>query len=106
MRDSSYYDALLQEESRIARDSTNGVIITPRMTTEWTNWSRFVRICVPIEVRGVNDLHSLAELTKRLLKRETSLETEFPGYVYYQRNWVSEIEESAHVGLLSHAVNI
>lgn len=105
MRESSYYDALLQEESRIARDSNNGVIIMQKMTTEWTNWSRFVHICAPIEVRCVNDLHSLAGLTKRLLKRETSLETEFPGYVYDQKNWVSEIEESTHVGLLSHTVN-
>lgn len=105
-RDDGYYEDLRQEEYRIARDPNNGVIITPSMTAEWTNWSRFVSICAPIEVRGVPDLHKLADLTKRLLKRETSLESEFLGYSYCQKDWVSEIEQSAPVGVLSHAVNI
>lgn len=105
-RDDGYYDALRTEEKRIARDSKNGIVITPGMTTEWTNWSRFVSICAPIEVRGVKDLHTLANLTKRLLKRETSLDHEFPGYTYNQKDWVVEFQESDVIGIWSHAVNI
>lgn len=100
-----YFDALQAAETRIARDPANGITIRPSVTTEWTNWSRFVCLCAPIEVRDVSDLHLLANLVKRLLKRETSLAQEFPAYVYTQKNWITEFQESDVIGVLSHAVN-
>ncbi|MGZ5780868.1 MAG: hypothetical protein ACXWIN_07930 [Burkholderiaceae bacterium] len=103
-QDDEYYDAIFKEEKRIARDPNNGIVITPSVTAEWTKWSRFVRICAPIEVRGVKDLHELARLTKRLLKRETTLQREFPGYTYSQKDWITEFDETDEIGLLSHAV--
>jgi hypothetical protein len=101
-----YYNALQEEKSRLFRDPDNGVIIVPSMSVEWTDWSRFVSICAPIEVRNVAELHELAALTKRILKRETSLESEFKGYAYSQKDWVAEIDDDLSPGDLSHAVNI
>ena len=104
--DDGYYAALQNEEIRLARDPKNGVVIVPSLRAEWTNWSRFVCICAPIEVRGVDDLHKLADLTKRILKRETTLEQEFPGYTYTQKDWIAEFQDSDVIGVLSHAVNV
>jgi hypothetical protein len=102
---SEYYDALRKEEACIVHDPGNNIVVTPNMSLEWTNWSRFVSICMPIEIRGVDDLHKLVDITKRLLKREITLETEFGGYTYTQKNWIAEFDKSTEIGLLSHAVN-
>ncbi len=62
----------------------------PSITTGWLACGYLVDICVPIEVRDVEDLVQLAHLVKRLLKRETSLDSEFPGYVYSKEQWGAE----------------
>ena len=38
-------------------------------------------------VRNDDDLRALAQLVKRLLKRETTLKQEFPGYCYTKADW-------------------
>lgn len=68
--------------------------ITPFIIVEWTPHSRFVELCAPIEVKNEQHLMVLASLVRKLLKRETTLEQEFPRYVYTKDNWV---EESADV---------
>lgn len=100
----AYYEAIRSEKSRIALDPDNGIFITPTILVDWTDWSRYVSVCVPIEVLGIDDLHKLATLTKRILKRETSLELEFPEYAYNQKNWITEFQNNEEVGNLSHAV--
>lgn len=102
----AYFEALDAEKNRIANDLGNKIVIAPTISTEWTNCSRFVSICAPIEVRGVVDLRELATLTKRILRRETSLEREFPGYLYSQRNWTAEFQNNDEVGILSHSVKL
>lgn len=62
----------------------------PSIKTEWQARSYFVDICAPIEVRGVDDLVKLVTLVKRLLKRETTLDNEFLGYVYTKEQWLIE----------------
>ena len=62
----------------------------PYIKTAWLAHGYFVEICVPIEVRGVDDLVKLVTLVKWLLKRETKLNTEFPVYVYTKKQWLAE----------------
>lgn len=62
----------------------------PYIHTEWLSHGRFVDICAPIEVRGIDDLLMLANLVKRLLKRETTLESEFSDYIYSKQEWLAE----------------
>ncbi|NOS96906.1 MAG: hypothetical protein HOP25_00335 [Methylotenera sp.] len=52
-----------------------------------TKLSHFVELCAPIEVRNEQDLIILANLVRKLLKRETTLEKEFPDYIYTKDNW-------------------
>lgn len=83
-----YFDALSREEQRLSVESN--VQVRPYIKPKWTRYHRFVSLCVPVEVRSEADLGMLARLTKRLLKHETTLETEFPGYVYSKEDWVRE----------------
>ena len=74
---------------QIIQDS-NDYHAKPYIRTEWLAHGYFVEICVPIEVRDVDDLVKLVILVKRLLKRETKLNTEFPDYVYTKKEWLAE----------------
>ena len=53
-------------------------------------WAMGVKLVVPLEVRNENDLAEVAQLAKRLLKRETTLEVEFPQYRYTRSDWLRE----------------
>lgn len=66
-----------------------------------------VSLVVPIEVLNEENVRALAALAKRLLKRETTVADEFPGYVYGREEWLSEASLrvciAAENGLFSHA---
>lgn len=69
---------------------TSDFQITPSIKSKWTSGSRIVEICVPIEVRNEQDLMVIANLTRKLLKRETTLEILFPKYTYTKNDWIME----------------
>ena len=69
---------------------SNNYHAKPYIRTEWLAQGYFVEICVPIEVRGVDDLVKLVTLVKWLLKRETTLEIEFSDYIYTKKEWLAE----------------
>ena len=69
---------------------SNNYHAKPYIRTEWLAHGYFVEICVPIEVRGVDDLVKLVTLVKRLLKRETTLESEFQDYAYTRKQSMAE----------------
>lgn len=56
---------------------------------------RFIELCAPIEIRNEQDLIVLANLVRKLLKHETTLEQVFPHYVYAKDNWVAKSELKA-----------
>lgn len=71
---------------------TTDLQITPFIKSEWTSSGHFVELCAPIEVRNEQDLIILANLVRKLLKREITLEKEFPDYIYTKDNWGTESE--------------
>lgn len=71
---------------------TTDLQITPFIKSEWTSSGRIVEICAPIEVRNEQCLMAIANLVRKLLKRETTLEKEFPDYIYTKDNWGTESE--------------
>lgn len=71
---------------------TTDLQITPFIKSEWTSSGRIVEICAPIEVRNEQCLMAIANLVRKLLKRETTLEKEFPDYIYTKDNWGMESE--------------
>lgn len=69
---------------------------------ERLNWAMGISLTVPLEVRNEAELASVALLARRLLLRQTTLESEFPEYQYGRADWLKERE--AHQGDKSHAV--
>lgn len=73
-----------------AQQSSTAYQAKPYIHTEWLAHGHFVDICAPIEVRSIDDLVKLVDLVKRLLKRETMLDNEFPAYAYTKAQWQAE----------------
>ncbi|MGD9582712.1 MAG: hypothetical protein AB7V26_03435 [Lysobacterales bacterium] len=100
--ESAWYEALRCEEARLSREAEFSV--APSIKVEQLAWCRFVTIVAPIEVRSITELHPLANLVRRILLCETTLEREFPGYVYDQAQWLAEGLATSDPGLLSHRI--
>lgn len=84
-----WYDTLKAEEERLKK--VTDLVVTTHFKVDILDWCRGVHICVPMEIRGPADLHILCNLVKRVLKGETTLEKEFPGYMYTKDDWAKEI---------------
>ncbi|WP_349571078.1 hypothetical protein [Azotobacter salinestris] len=83
-----WLDAVRAEEARLSKEAELSIV--PSLKVEMLVWCRFVEIVAPVEVRNVAELRMLADLVRRILKGGTTLEREFPGYVYGKAQWVSE----------------
>ena len=90
-----WFNALMAEEARLYQQADYR--IEPSMKTGWGRHSRWIDLCAPVEVRNEDDLRALALLAKRLLKRETTLAKEFPGYCYTQSDWERDRPEPNRV---------
>ena len=66
---------------------TSNYQVAPYIKSQWVLGCRFVELCVPIEVRTEQDLMKIVNLTRKLLKRETTLENEFHNYLYTRADW-------------------
>jgi len=97
-----WLDAVRAEEARLSKGSEFSVV--PSFKVKTLAWCRFVEIVAPVEVRNVVELRMLADLVRRILKGETTLASEFPGYVYDKARWVSEelVEQPLYV--VSHQI--
>lgn len=83
-----WFDALRAEEARLSAAAE--FTVTPGFKVESLNWCRFIEITAPVEVRSAGELRALADLVCRLLRSETSLELEFPGYIYGKAQWAAD----------------
>ncbi|MDC9594870.1 hypothetical protein [Xenorhabdus sp. IM139775] len=81
-------DAVEAEKIRLRKEAD--FIITPSIKVEMLTHYRYVSIVAPIEIRNVEELRQLADLVRRILNRETTLETEFPDYAYGKTQWLAE----------------
>lgn len=100
----NYYHQLncLEEKMR-----TEGIDLTikPSMKIEIHSWCRVVELCVPVEVRNVDEVKALIALTKRLIKRETTLDQLFPDYQYTKQTWLAEANLRKLQEILAHQLN-
>jgi hypothetical protein len=86
---SQYYDrlrALTQEISAQGMDCE----VRTSIKRQRLYWATGLGLVAPLEVRNRQELAVVADLAKRLLLGQTSLDAEFPGYCYTKANWLSE----------------
>jgi hypothetical protein len=49
-----------------------------------------VSLVAPLDVRNEDELASVANLARRLIRGKTTLNAEFPGYRYGRSDWLRE----------------
>lgn len=64
--------------------------VQPSIKVHRWDWAIGVDLVVPMEVETIEDAEALAKLARRLLKRETTVTAEFPGYVYTREDWLRD----------------
>lgn len=85
----AHYDQLNTTYARLAAE---GVDLNIAASWKWRrrSWAMNISIVAPLEVRSETDLAEVARLAKRLIRWETTLENEFPGYSYGRQEWLQE----------------
>lgn len=86
-----YYAKLRAIEMRMESNGVD-VEVRPSMSAKTYAWCTGIDLCIPIEVRDKEELGALAGLARRLIKGETTLAAEFPGYQYAREDWLSEAD--------------
>ena len=59
-------------------------------STRRLTWAMGVTLVAPLEVRNEQELAELAQLARKLVLRQTTLDEEFPGYVYERQSWLED----------------
>lgn len=85
----AFYDAVNEREDELMRVGID-LEVVPSMRVGLCSTATTVDLVAPIEVRSKEDVRALAMLAKRLLKRETTVADEWPGYRYGRDAWLSE----------------
>lgn len=86
-----YYTRVTDIETQLQASGID-LIVQPSMSVKMLYWCTGISLCVPIEVRCQDDVRALAAMAKGVLKRETTLAAEFPGYEYKREDWLAEAE--------------
>jgi hypothetical protein len=94
---SDYFAALKAREDELARSGID-LDIRPSMRVGWYKWATAIDLIAPIEVRSRDHVVSLAVIARRLLKRETTVAEEWPGYSYGRVDWLAEAERRKRRG--------
>ena len=78
-----------------ARHRTEGIeyVVPPSITATQTNWCTGVDLCIPVEIRSHDDAVALVELTRKLLKRETTIDDALPNYRFGRTDWIAAAVE-------------
>ena len=86
-----YLEKLQVIEDRIRSEGID-LVVRPSMRVMALPWCTGIDLCIPMEVRSVEDIRTLASLARRLLKRETALADVFDTYEYGREKWLIESE--------------
>jgi hypothetical protein len=85
----AYYARLRAEEDRIAATGID-LIVRPSLSRCTLDWCTGLELCIPVEVRNVAQLKALADIGRRLLKGEATLDRLSVDYTYGRDEWLAE----------------
>lgn len=88
--DDDYLTRLKEKELEL-EESTEFQAL-PSFDITWTNRSRLVIACIPMEIRTESDLVSLASVVRQLIRRDITMNDLFPGFRYTRWDWKNEAE--------------
>lgn len=99
-----YFERWIEIEKRLQKEGID-FEVKPSYQVEHLSWAIGINLVAPIEVRNAKEVESAVNLVKRIMKRETTLEKEFPCYSYGKADWLKESEAREKLNLL-HAHEI
>lgn len=85
----AYYDAVNGREQELTRVGID-LTVRPSMRVQRYSWAMAIDLVAPVEIRSEASARKLAALAKRLFKRETTVDAEWPDYRYGRHTWLSE----------------
>ncbi len=62
--------------------------VVPSVKIKRLNWAVGVDIVAPLEIRNEHELAHLVALVKKLIKRQSTIDQEFPNYKYTKVDWL------------------
>ena len=84
-----HYDKLDQIVKRLTKE---GIDQEVRPSWKWARltWAMGVSLVAPLDVRNEQEVAGVAHLTRKLILRQTTLDQEFPGFVYNRADWLED----------------
>jgi hypothetical protein len=73
---------------------TGSIEIRASIKVTHTSRGRLVELCMPMEVVCLESAEAMAQITKKILRGDTTLDIMFPGYVYNKDTWNAEKQEN------------
>lgn len=91
----AHYDRL---NATLAKFDAEGIDCDIPSLWKWKRmwWAMRVQLIAPLEVRNEAELAEVAQLAKHLIRQETTLTSEFPGYSYGRAQWLIEYPSTNH----------
>jgi len=86
---SNHLAAVKSRDKELRRNGID-LSITPSMRVSWYTWAMAVYLVAPLEVRSHEQVKELISVARRLLKRQTTIEREWPDFSYGPADWLSE----------------
>lgn len=84
-----YYDRLGEIRNKLMQQGIE-FTVGAHWRRERLPWATGVTLVAPLEVRNKAELKQVADLARRLLRQETTLQAEFPDYQYGRTEWLTE----------------
>lgn len=75
---------------------TSSLEVRPWIKVEQTDYSLYVNICCPIEVRNEDGLKELADVVRDILDQKTTLKKLYGDYAYTAKDYIEEFPEGGH----------
>lgn len=73
---------------------TTDLVIRPSIKVEQLSWCRGVSLCIPEEAIDAPSVEKVAEIAKKLLRGETTLEELYPDYTYTRHDYAADASKS------------
>lgn len=99
----AHYDLLHATTARLSAEGID-MDVSASCKGKRLNWAMGYSLVAPLEVRNERELSAVADLARRLILGQTTLEAVFPGCRYGRADWLREQVESAANELAAHSV--
>lgn len=84
-----YFDKVNAIEDRLSQEGIDHVVF-PSLKIRHYPWGMGMDLCANFKIREVADIRSLANVARRLIRREIRLGEAFPSIGYSKEDWIRE----------------